>query len=405
MPLRGESTFTMVPGTVTGYELVFSTEIPTRTRTLMDPDIPYLLLTPGPLTTSRTVKEAMLADYCTWDDDYNSLITRTRNRLVDLSGGSRKEYTAVLMQGSGTFAVEATIGSVVPPQGKLLVVDNGAYGARITKIADYLKIAAHVIRQSEIEAADLNRMEEVLNTDPAITHIAVVHCETTTGMLNPAKEVGDLARRYGKTYILDAMSSFGGIPMSIPDIGAHYLVSSANKCIQGVPGFGFIICHRPTFEPTKGFARSLSLDIYDQWYEMEHKGGKWRFTSPTHVVRAFIQAMDELEAEGGIPARHARYRENQRLLSEGMRRIGFKPLLDDAIQSPFITAFHYPKDPGFAFLPFYEAMKKRRFVLYPGKVSHADTFRVGTIGQVFPEDIELLLKTIEDVVAETGWEL
>lgn len=371
----------------------------------MDPDIPYLLLTPGPLTTSKTVKEAMLADYCTWDDDYNSLITRTRNRLVDLSGGSREEYTAVLMQGSGTFAVESVIGSVIPPDGKLLVVDNGAYGARIAKIAEYLKIATHVIKQSEVEAADLAEMEEALKTDDAITHIAVVHCETTTGMLNPAKEVGALAKKYGKIFILDAMSSFGGIPIPIDEVGADYIVSSANKCIQGVPGFGYIICRRAVFEPTKGTARSLSMDLYDQWHEMEFKGGKWRFTSPTHVVRAFIQAMDELDAEGGIPARYARYRENQRILSEGMRRIGFQPLLDDAIQSPFITAFHYPKDPSFAFLPFYEAMKKRRFVLYPGKVSHADTFRIGNIGHVFPEDIELLLKTIEDVVAEAAWEL
>ena len=367
----------------------------------MDDDIPYLLLTPGPLTTSKSVKQAMMADYCTWDDDYNRIVTDIRRRLVRLAGAG-DDYTSVLMQGSGTFVVEATLGSTIAPDGKLLVVNNGAYGRRLGQIAQRLRIDNVVIDQSEIEPADLGRIEQTLAADPAVTHVTMVHCETTTGLINPAAEVGVLARKYGKTYILDAMSSFGGVEMEIGSIGAHYLVSSANKCVQGIPGFGFVIADRDTLRRTEGFARSLSLDLFDQWHTMEAGGGKWRYTSPTHAVRAFTQALGELDEEGGVAARGARYAENHRLLVEGMRRIGFRTLIAPRHQSHIITAFHYPPDPCFRFNAFYEAMKARRFVLYPGKVSNADTFRIGTIGHVFPDDIRQLVDCVGQVVGELG---
>ncbi len=367
----------------------------------MDDDIPYLLLTPGPLTTSKTVKQAMMQDYCTWDDDYNRMVTDVRGRLVRLAGGG-DEYTSVLMQGSGTFVVEATLGSTIGPGGKVLVVSNGAYGRRIGQIARRLRVDSLIIDQSEVEPADLGQVEAALAGDAAITHVAMVHCETTTGLLNPAAEVGALARKHGKIYILDAMSSFGGVEMTIAGVGAHYLVSSANKCIQGVPGFGFVIAHRETFEKTKGFARSLSLDLFDQWHTMQTGRGKWRYTSPTHTVRAFVQALNELDQEGGVAARSARYAENHRLLVEGMGRIGFRAMIAPRHQSHIITAFLYPDDSKFSFESFYEAMKARRFVLYPGKVSDADTFRIGTIGHVFPEDIRQLLDCVGEVVAELG---
>jgi 2-aminoethylphosphonate-pyruvate transaminase len=367
----------------------------------MDDDIPYLLLTPGPLTTSRTVKQAMMQDYCTWDDDYHRLVHDVRRRLVRLAEGG-DETTSVLMQGSGTFAVEATLGSVIGPGGKLLVVSNGSYGRRIAEIAQRLKIDYAVLEQPEIEPADLRRMEQMLAADRAITHVAMVHCETTTGLLNPAAEVGALARQYGKTYVLDAMSSFGGVPMTIAGVGADYLISSANKCIQGVPGFGFVIARRESIERTEGFARSLSLDLFDQWRTMEDHGGKWRYTSPTHTVRAFAQALVELEEEGGVAARWRRYRENHRLLIEGMQRIGFRPLIAPEHRSPFITSFLYPVDPKFTFASFYAAMKARRFVLYPGKVSQADTFRIGTIGHVFPDDVRQLIACVAGAVDELG---
>lgn len=375
----------------------------------MDDDIPYLLLTPGPLTTSRTVKEVMLRDFCTWDDDYNSIVTRIRGRLVKLalgdSGAAEGDYTSVLMQGSGTFSVEATIGSVIPPDGKLLVVDNGAYGGRIALITERLGIPLEIIKLPETEPADLDRIDQALAADKSITHVAMVHCETTTGLLNPAAEVGKICAKHNRVFILDAMSSFAGVEMTMPEVGCQYLVSSANKCIQGVPGFGFVIAHRATFEKTQGWARSLSLDLYDQWHEMETKGGKWRYTSPTHTVRAFDRALDELDEEGGIVKRAARYAENNRLLIEGMRQIGFQSLVTAEYQSPIITSFIYPDDPKFDFVSLYDAMKRRRFVIYPGKVSDVDCFRIGNIGHVFPDDIRELLVAIAAAVEELGIDL
>ncbi|TWU66223.1 2-aminoethylphosphonate--pyruvate transaminase [Crateriforma conspicua] len=365
----------------------------------MDDDIPYLLLTPGPLTTSRGVRQSMLRDYCTWDADYNQLVADLRKRLVMLAGGGDR-YTAVLMQGSGTFSVEATIGSVIPPDGKLLVISNGAYGRRMTQIARRLSIDHSECWLGETQVADSADVRQILQEDPAISHVAIVHCETSTGMLNPIESIGAVCRQMGKVYIVDAMSSFGGIPMSMESVGADFMISSANKCIQGVPGFGFVIADRDRLSETKGRARSLSLDLYDQWSEMESKGGKWRYTSPTHVVRAFVQAMDELDAEGGVAARHQRYCENHRRLVDGVAALGITALLPAAIQSPIITSFLYPDVDGFAFDGFYQALKQRRFVIYPGKVSDAQTFRIGNIGHVFPEDIDQLVAAIAEVIGE-----
>ncbi|WP_298865357.1 2-aminoethylphosphonate--pyruvate transaminase [uncultured Gimesia sp.] len=363
----------------------------------MDADIPYLLLTPGPLTTTASVRDAMRVDYSTWDVDYNQRVIEIRSQLVQLASSS-PGYTAVLMQGSGTFAVEATIGSVIPPDGKLLVISNGAYGNRISQIARCLNIALQELSYSETEPPDLDQIRTTLKSDPAITHVAMVHCETTTGMLNPAAEVGKIVAEAGKDYILDAMSSFGGIPLSMETFHVDYLISSANKCIQGVPGFGFVIANLKKLEQTKGFARSLSLDLFDQWNEMEHKGGKWRYTSPTHVVCAFLQALNELQAEGGVTQRHARYLDNQSTLVSAMQTLGLRTLLPRAMQSPIITSFYYPDSPLFSFKQFYDELKKRRYVIYPGKISQADTFRIGNIGNVFPADMQNLVEQIGQVL-------
>ncbi len=363
----------------------------------MDDDIPYLLLTPGPLTTTASVRNAMRVDYSTWDVDYNQRVVEIQNRLVQLASNT-PGYTSILMQGSGTFAVEATIGSVIPPDGKLLVISNGAYGDRIAQIARRLKIALQELSYSETELPDLDQIRTTLKSDSAITHVAMVHCETTTGMMNPAAEVGKLVAEAGKDYILDAMSSFGGIPISMEEFHVDYLISSANKCIQGVPGFGFVIANQSKLEKTKGFARSLSLDLFDQWHEMEHKGGKWRYTSPTHVVCAFLQALKELEAEGGVSQRHARYLENQSTLVKAMQSLGLRTLLPREQQSPIITSFYYPESDLFSFNHFYDELKKRRYVIYPGKISQAETFRIGNIGNVIPADMQDLVKQIGQVL-------
>ena len=368
-------------------------------------DTQYLLLTPGPLSTTQTVREAMMQEFSTWDVDYNSIVQSIRERLVSLAtcdSINPGAYTATLMPGSGTFVVESVIGSVIPPNGRLLVLNNGAYGERITKISRMLGIDTVELQQAEIESTGLGQVEQMVANDQGITHVAMVHCETTTGMLNPVEAVGEIVRRHGRVFILDAMSSFGGIPMSMESTGAHYLISSANKCIQGVPGFGFVVADRATLGGTEGWARSHSLDLLDQWREMEANGGKWRFTSPTHVVSAFSQALDELEAEGGIDARHTRYIANQKTMVKGMRDIGFRTLIKDEVQSPIITSFYYPDSAGFDFQKLYDALKSRGFVIYPGKVSHAQCFRIGSIGDVHPSDMIELIGHVSEVINEMG---
>lgn len=357
----------------------------------------YLLLTPGPLSTSESVKRAMLQDWCTWDKDYNEgVVTVIRRKLLEIAGLDEKEYTTVLLQGSGTYGVEATLGATVRPEDKLLIVANGAYGKRMATIADYYHLNYVLVSLKETELVTPEIVERALDEHPGITHFSVVHSETTTGLLNPIEGIAEVLRGRGITWIVDAMSSFGGIPIDIRGLGIDFLISSANKCIQGVPGFTFIIARREKLEACKGVARSLSLDIYAQWEEMERGHGKWRFTSPTHVVRAFFQALKELEEEGGIEARYIRYCRNHRALVEGMAVAGFRTLLSPEKQSPIITSFLYP-DADFSFTEFYDALKQRGFVIYPGKVSDADTFRIGTIGDVYPEDFQRLTKEIRDM--------
>lgn len=357
----------------------------------------YLLLTPGPLSTSESVRHAMLQDWCTWDKDYNEgIVTPLRHDLLAIAGLDEADYTTVLLQGSGTYCVEATIGATVRPEDKLLILANGAYGKRMAQIADYYKLNYVLVSLGETELVTGEVARKALEANPGVTHLSMVHSETTTGLLNPIEEVAEVIRGRGITFIVDAMSSFAGVPIDIKGLGIDFLVSSANKCIQGVPGFGFIIAKKDKMLATKGNARSLSLDIYAQWETMEKEHGKWRFTSPTHVVRAFYQAMQELKEEGGIEARHRRYVENHRTLVDGMRALGFQTLLSDDKQGCIITSFLYPSA-DFDFADFYNKLKGKGFVIYPGKISDADTFRIGNIGDIFPSDIKALLEAIREV--------
>lgn len=362
----------------------------------------YLLLTPGPLSTTETVRQAMLQDWCTWDKDYNQgVVMPIRESLLRLAEVDNSKYTTVLLQGSGTYCVEAVVGSVIRPTDKLLVIANGAYGERIGEIANYYKLDVVLHSLTETQAVTPHLVDTLLSDNPEITHLALVHCETTTGILNPLDEISRVVSKYPVTFILDAMSSFGGIPISMEELGIDFLISSANKCIQGIPGFGFIIANKEKLAQCKGVARSLSLDLYAQWDAMEKGEGKWRFTSPTHVVHAFGQALKELDEEGGVEARNDRYVDNNKTLIQGMQGIGFTALLPQTIQSPIITSFLYPSA-SFDFLEFYESLKSKGFVIYPGKISQADTFRIGNIGDVYPIDIYRLLDAVEQAVEELG---
>ncbi|WP_407894534.1 2-aminoethylphosphonate--pyruvate transaminase [Lacticaseibacillus sp. N501-2] len=352
-----------------------------------------LLLTPGPLTTSATVKATMLVDHGTWDDDYKVLTQSIRHALLAVGHADPELYTSVLMQGSGSFGVEATLQTAVPKTGTLLIAMNGAYGQRMATMATRLGIKHLDLDFGETQIVSAEKVLNVLHQHPEVTHFAMVHSETTTGILNPLTPLIPKLADLGIVTIVDAMSSFGGVPIDVTQLGVDYVISSANKCIQGVPGFAFVLAKQATLAQTKGNARSLSLDLYDQWRCFEAEAGKWRFTSPTHTVYAFRQALNELIEEGGVAARHARYAANEKQLRAGMLALGFEPLLPTAIQSPIITSFKYPSE-RFDFRQFYEALKQAGFIIYPGKVSKAKTFRIGNIGEVYSEDIRHLLHVI-----------
>ncbi|RZS94399.1 2-aminoethylphosphonate--pyruvate transaminase [Cuneatibacter caecimuris] len=359
----------------------------------------YKLLTPGPLTTTDTVKREMLVDRCTWDDDYKAITQEIRCRLLELAGVSDKEYTSVLMQGSGTFGVESVFSSIIGGQDKVLICSNGAYGERMTQICGRCRIPYIHYQQVYDKTPDASEVARILAEDPGITHVAMVHSETTSGILNDIQAVGKAVKAAGRTFIVDAMSSFGGMEIPVAEWGIDFLVSSANKCIQGVPGFSFIICRRDKLLASEGNARSLSLDLLDQWKCME-KDGKWRFTSPTHVVLAFAQALKELAAEGGIPARRRRYEENNCLLIREMEKMGFTAYIDSAHQGHIITTFFYPSETSFCFEDFYRYIKERGYAIYPGKLTDMDTFRIGNIGEIYPEDIQKLIHIISEFLVE-----
>lgn len=354
----------------------------------------YKLLTPGPLTTTDSVKQVMLFDYCTWDDDYKVITQEIRKNLLKLAHVSEEEYTAVLMQGSGTFGVESVISSVIPADGTLLLLSNGAYGERIAKMCEYHHIRCIHIAQSYDRTPDAQKAEAALKEHPEITHIAMIHSETTSGILNDIESIGRLAAAYGKVFIVDAMSSFAGVDILTKEWHIDFLISSANKCIQGVPGFSFIIARRDLLSASKGCVRSLSLDLYDQWAGME-KDGKWRYTSPTHVVRAFAQAMKELEEEGGIAARHARYQHNMDTLVDNFEALGFRLYVDRKWQGPIIATFLYPEGKTFDFKDMYAYIKERGYAIYPGKLTDLDTFRIGVIGEIYEADIQKLTEIMK----------
>ncbi|MGI9490936.1 MAG: 2-aminoethylphosphonate--pyruvate transaminase, partial [Geminicoccaceae bacterium] len=303
--------------------------------------------------------------------------------------------------GSGTFAIEATLGTVVPRQGKLLVLVNGAYGERMVKIMRCLGRATTALTCAENATHDLGEIQSTLQGDPAIRHVAAVHCETTSGILNPIERIADIVHAEGRALIIDAMSSFGALSLDAPALNAAAVVASSNKCLEGAPGMGYAIIQRDVLEGSEGNAHSLALDLYDQWRAMEGNG-QWRFTPPTHVMAAFRQALIEHEAEGGVAGRYRRYRHNCDVLIQGMQELGFKPLLPAAAQAPIIVTFHMPADERFDFTSFYDRLAARGYVIYPGKLTVAPSFRIGCIGQVMPEDMRDAVAVISEELLAMG---
>jgi 2-aminoethylphosphonate-pyruvate transaminase len=358
------------------------------------------LFTPGPLTTSRTVKEAMLVDVGSRDDEFIAVVRAIRRRLLELGGVSQTQgYEAVLLQGSGTFGIEAVLSSAVPPQGKLLILINGAYGERMLTIAARHRLAADSLRWPENEITDPEAVRRRLAQDPALTHVAIVHSETTTGMVNPVEAIGKLVRAANRTFIVDAMSSFGAMPLSLASAQIDFLISSANKCIEGVPGFSFVLARTEPLQACQGNARTLSLDLFEQWRGLE-ANGQFRFTPPTHAILAFAQALRELEAEGGVAGRMKRYQANHAALMAGMSALGFRAYLSPEHQGWVISAFHYPGDPAFQFEDFYRRLAERGMVIYPGKLGKVACFRIGNIGRLTAADIRELLDAVAAVLRD-----
>jgi 2-aminoethylphosphonate-pyruvate transaminase len=374
----------------------------------MSADLPHassgspgpVLLTPGPLTTAASTKQAMLCDWGSWDSDFREMTARLRRSLLEIAGVD-ETYDCVPLQGSGTYCVEAMLGSFVPRDGKVLVLANGAYGKRMARTLACLGREFAMLDKGDYLPPRGPEVSAMLDADPAMTHVAVVHCETSSGILNPIEEIAAAVAARGRKLLIDSMSAFGALPLDAPALGCEAFVSSANKCIEGVPGFGFVIAHRSALAAARGRSHSLSLDLHDQW-EVMNRTGQWRFTPPTHVVAAFLEALRLHAAEGGAPGRLARYSRNRDVLVAGMRGLGFQTLLEDRWLSPIIVTFVSPADPAFSFARFYDLMKASGFVIYPGKLTEVDSFRIGCIGAVDETVMGAVVEAVGRAMAAMG---
>ena len=356
------------------------------------------LLTPGPLTTSKKTKEAMLHDWGSRDKQFINLNQSIRDSLIRLVDGEKK-YECVPMQGSGTFAIESMIGSLTPINSKILILINGAYGHRMKKICSYVNRNSIQYEIAENEIHDLHKIENIIDDNKDLTHVFVVYCETTSGILNPIKNISELVKKKKKSLFIDAMSAFGALPLSSKEIAFDAVTASSNKCLEGVPGVGFILVKKEIINNAKENSHSLCLDLFDQWQYME-KNKQWRFTPPTHVLAAFEQTLTEHYNEGGVEGRFQRYKENCKIICKGMKELGFKQLLSDNLQAPIIITFMQPEDPNFIFEQFYNKLSEKGFLIYPGKLTVASTFRIGCIGNLNSNDMHNAINAIKETIKE-----
>ena len=359
-----------------------------------------LLLTPGPLTTAPETRRAMLRDWGSRDGDFIAMTADIRRRLTAICDGG-EAFACVPVQGSGTFAVEAMLGTLIGPADKVLILENGAYGKRASEICRRTGREHVALTWAEDTGVDPGQVAARLEEDKDITHVFAVHVETTSGILNPLAEIAAVVAEAGRRLLIDAMSAFGAVPLSAEEIQFDAVAASANKCLEGVPGVGFVIARVAALEKSKGQAPSLSLDLHDQWAGLE-ANGQWRFTPPTHVLAAFAAALDAFDAEGGVAGRGARYRENCKILCDGLTGLGLELYLDPAVQAPIIVTVRQPRDAKFAFGRFYDALGDKGLVIYPGKLTQAASFRIGCIGHLTGEDMARVVAEVGATLAEMG---
>jgi 2-aminoethylphosphonate-pyruvate transaminase len=361
-----------------------------------------ILLTPGPLTTTLRTKLAMLRDWGSWDAEFNAMTAELRRRLLGVVHGEGA-YSVVPLQGSGTFSVEAAVATVVPRDGHLLVLDNGAYCKRLGRLATLMGRRTTIMAHAEDQAVSAQALDAKLRQDPSITHVGFIHCETGTGVLNPLAAVSEVCANHGKGLIIDAMSSFAALPIDARELQFDALIAASGKCLEGVPGMGFVFLRNTVLAGCEGHSHSLAMDLFDQHAYME-KTGQWRFTPPTHVVAALAEALAQFVEEGGQPARLARYTDNCRTLIDGMQALGFKPFLAPPLQAPIIVTFLAPGVPGYDFKALYAEVKRRGFILYPGKLTQVETFRVGCIGAIGPNEMRQAVQAVGDAMRALGWD-
>ena len=359
-----------------------------------------ILLTPGPLTTTRRTKVAMLRDWGSWDSDFIAITAELRSNLLAIVQGEGS-HVVVPLQGSGTFAVEAAVATLVPRDGHVLVLDNGAYCKRLGKLATLMGRRTTILPHREDAPVSPAELDAALAADASISHVGFIHCETGTGVRNPLREVADVCASHGKGLIVDAMSSFAALPIDAREVRFDALVAASGKCLEGVPGMGFVFVRQALLDGCAGNSHSLAMDLHDQHVYME-KTGQWRFTPPTHVMAALVEALRQFREEGGQPVRLRRYQANCDALIAGMAALGFEPFLDTGIQAPVIVTFHAPADLAYEFRAFYEAVKARGFILYPGKLTQLETFRVGCIGAIGPNEMRQAVAAVADAMRELG---
>ena len=352
---------------------------------------PRKLMTPGPLTTRSSVKQATLNDHCTWSNEYKQLTAKVCDSITDIAADG--SYATVLLQGSGSYAVESMICSICDNAEKILFLVNGEYGRRMVRIAKMAGKTVDIIESDFCEPVRADDLEKRLQADPDIRTVVCVHCETTTGVLNPLDEIVTTAKSYGKIVLVDAMSSFGAYDIDMPGLDIDALAASANKCLEGLPGLAFVIAKKTVIENAVHSA-SHCLDLRDQYHELYAGGGKFRFTSPTNILLALEQAIFDFHCEGGLAARSARYAQNHRTLVSGLAEAGVTPIVKPEHQSYIITTFALG---GIDFVQLYDALKTEGFVIYPGKLTDMPTFRIGSIGDVYPSDIRRLTEAVKKV--------
>jgi len=369
-----------------------------------------ILFTAGPLSTSRTVREAQLDDYGSRDKAFVNAIKEMREGVLEVAEAPSAEWSTIPMQGSGTMGIEAVINSITKnplnatgAKEKFLVIRNGAYSSRMASIIAKRGTPLVTFDTEEGQEIDLIKLQELMKADPSITQVGMVHCETSTGMFNPIHGIAALTRKHlpKATIFVDAMSSFGGVEFRTPDV-CDVLVTSANKCIQGVPGFSIVVAKKSLLEQSRGNSPSFTLDIVSQFDGLE-KSGQFSQTPPVQAIVAFHQALKEHKAEGGVAARSKRYQANNDYIADQMTSLGFKLFLDRTKPSfgHIITAYHAPSkanSPNWDFMKFYDELKEGGFVIYPGKASAADTFRIGALGDIHLPDCKALMEEVKTVL-------